>query len=78
MQKDWQTYAEHLLAEHTDDEDRCEWARDMTALSSNRVKSIKQEPEKIRGKPADRIPPARKPPEFPTKIPDYIKKQIGE
>ena len=72
VHKNWQTYAEHLLESHTEDEDRCQWVASMIELSGNNNKP--SEPEKVRGKPVNMIPPTR---ELPKKIPDYIKRQIG-
>jgi len=69
IHKDWRSYAEHLLAEHTDDEDRCQWAVDIIELSRNG--SSPSEPEKVRGKPVDKIPPKRG-------LPKYLKKQLEE
>lgn len=59
-----------MLAEHAEDEDRCQWAADMIELSGNGDKPIEQEPEKVRGKPIEMIPPKRK-------MPEYLEKQLG-
>ena len=71
MHKNWQDYTEHLLESHTDDEDRCQWAKDMIELSKNGNKPKEIEPVKYGGKPVDKAPPARK-------LPKYLQRQLEE
>jgi len=64
IQNNWRIYAIHLLETHPDS-DRCEWANTMLGKTEDSV----SEPEKIRGKLAEMIPP--------TRIPKYLRDQLG-
>ena len=69
IHKDWRSYAEHLLANHTEDEDRCQWAKDITELLKDGNKP--SEPVKVESKPVELTSPTKK-------LPKYLRKQLEE
>ena len=72
---------DHIFKAHSDDVKLCSWARaELVKIGkvtepSEPSKEPEKEELKYRGKPIDRIPPARK---EKMKIPEYLKQQLDQ
>ena len=70
--------AEHIFKTHSDDIELCAWAREELAKLNKPdkqgvIKKIAKAIPKYRGRPLDRIPPARQ-----KDLPKYLRRQLPE